>query len=355
VEHVPERLEQAGVSWKITRISRRPGRGVLGWIDDGTRQLRRQLLLYFHSTQRHPGNRCTTRPDRHERQAVRPVRQLRKDVKGNKLRRSPGCRARGVHRAPNWPANYGAWYISRSSTPDSNPSLGQDRVLHHLRRERRFFDHACRPSADVRAQGLSTADVEPDLYPGSAGSSRCLRPGQRVRCWWSRLEHRCYVCSEVFDHTSIIRSWSAGSACTSRTSRPGAARSAAISHCVRLRHESTGRRLPTPRRTSRGQGASPGLRADAARVGSSRPGTRRTSYQAAPYRLRSTVLRRRAPEVRAHFQSGSRGRAVPGHSRTARTAMDLHHEAGKSLSDTWNTAGSHGLYDLTASAERLPA
>jgi phospholipase C len=57
------------------------------------------------------------------------------------------------------------------------------------------------------AQGKSTVDVSPDLYPGSA--SRPAGPyglGQRVPMLvvspWSTGG---WVCSEVFDHTSIVR------------------------------------------------------------------------------------------------------------------------------------------------------
>ncbi|NEB65950.1 phospholipase C, phosphocholine-specific, partial [Streptomyces fulvissimus] len=71
-----------------------------------------------------------------------------------------------------------------------------------------FFDHVVPPYPPASAnQGLSTADTTTEIYPG--GPSYGAGPyglGPRVPMLvvspWSTGG---YVCSEVFDHTSVLR------------------------------------------------------------------------------------------------------------------------------------------------------
>jgi phospholipase C len=111
---------------------------------------------------------------------------------------------------PNWPANFGAWYVSQVlDTLTADPDLWSKTVLLIMFDENDgFFDHVVPPyPAATPAQGGSTVSTAPELFPG--GSGFVAGPyglGPRVPMLavspWSRGG---WVCSEVFDHTSIIR------------------------------------------------------------------------------------------------------------------------------------------------------
>jgi phospholipase C len=117
---------------------------------------------------------------------------------------------------PNWPANYGAWYISQIlDALTANPSVWSKTALFLTYDENDgFFDHMVPPSVpESRMQGLSAIDTVNEIYPGSSsqsgGSSQPSGPygmGPRVPMIvispWSRGG---WVNSELFDHTSLIR------------------------------------------------------------------------------------------------------------------------------------------------------
>jgi phospholipase C len=115
---------------------------------------------------------------------------------------------------PNWPANYGAWYISQVlDTLTSNPDVWSKTVFLIMFDENDgFFDHIVPPiPANVATAGGSTVSTAEEFYVDTGTNENSFTPGPyglgpRVPFLaispWSRGG---WVCSEVFDHTSIIR------------------------------------------------------------------------------------------------------------------------------------------------------
>jgi phospholipase C len=110
---------------------------------------------------------------------------------------------------PNWPANYGAWYISQVlDALTANPTVWSQTALFICYDENDgFFDHTVPHTAPGAGQGLSTVDPQPELFAGNATfPAGPIGLGVRVPMLvvspWSRGG---YVNSQVFDHTSVIR------------------------------------------------------------------------------------------------------------------------------------------------------
>jgi phospholipase C len=111
---------------------------------------------------------------------------------------------------PNWPSNYGAWYIDQVlQILTSNPEVWSKTVLLiNYDENDGFFDHMVPPfAASSSANGLSTVDTSNEIYPGDAKTPAApYGLGPRVPMLvvspWSKGG---YVCSELFDHTSVIR------------------------------------------------------------------------------------------------------------------------------------------------------
>ncbi|MFF1654713.1 phosphocholine-specific phospholipase C [Streptomyces sp. NPDC058255] len=213
----PERLEAAGVSWKIYQDvgDGLDANGSWGWIPDAYRgNYGDNSLLYFNQYRNaKPGDplydKARTGTDAHKGEGF--FDQLKADVQGGKLPKISWIVApEAFTEHPNWPANYGAWYISQVlDALTSDPEVWSRTALFVTYDENDgFFDHLVPPfPPQSAAQGKSTVDVGPDLYQGDA--SRAAGPyglGQRVPMLvvspWSKGG---YVCSETLDHTSIIR------------------------------------------------------------------------------------------------------------------------------------------------------
>jgi phospholipase C len=136
--------------------------------------------------------------------------QLAADVQNDRLPKISWIAApEAFTEHPNWPANYGAWYISQVlDALTANPEVWSKTALFITYDENDgFFDHVVPPYPPMDAnQGLSTVDPNPDLYTGSKAAHGQYGLGQRVPMLvvspWSTGG---YACSEVFDHTSIIR------------------------------------------------------------------------------------------------------------------------------------------------------
>ena len=111
---------------------------------------------------------------------------------------------------PNWPANFGAYYISQIlDALTANPAVWSKTVFCIVYDENDgFFDHAVPPTPPQNlGQGRSTVSVANEFYPGSADyPSGPYGLGARVPMLvvspWSKGG---WVASEVFDHTSLIR------------------------------------------------------------------------------------------------------------------------------------------------------
>ncbi|AKA06508.1 phosphocholine-specific phospholipase C [Streptomyces noursei] len=213
----PERLEKAGVSWKIYQDigDGLDAAGKWGWIDDAYRGTYGDNSLLFFNQYRNakPGDPLydKARTGTNVKQGDGYFDQLKADVKAGKLPQVSWIAApEAFSEHPNWPANYGAWYVSQVlDALTSNPDVWSKTALFITYDENDgYFDHVVPPFPPASAaQGLSTVDTALDHYPGSAGyAAGPYGLGQRVPMLvvspWSTGG---YVCSEVFDHTSIIR------------------------------------------------------------------------------------------------------------------------------------------------------
>lgn len=210
----PERLEKAGVSWKIYQDigDGLDKAGGWGWIQDAYRgNYGDNSLLYFTQYQNsQPGealyDKARTGTDAKHGESY--FAQLKADVKADKLPQISWIAApEAFTEHPNWPANYGAWYVAQVlDALTSNPEVWAKTALFITYDENDgFFDHVLPVFPQA---GRSTVDPGPDLFGGDA-AGHVTGPyglGQRVPMLvispWSKGG---YVCSETFDHTSVIR------------------------------------------------------------------------------------------------------------------------------------------------------
>nr|WSZ13275.1 phospholipase C, phosphocholine-specific [Streptomyces canus] len=213
----PERLEKAGVSWKIYQDvgDGLDANGSWGWIPDAYRgNYGDNSLLYFNQYRNaKPGDplydKARTGTDHTKGEGY--FDQLRADVKAGKLPQVSWIVApEAFTEHPNWPANYGAWYIAQVlDALTSDPKVWAKTALFITYDENDgFFDHvvpAFPPGS--AAQGKSTVDPALDLFKGDGNHpAGPYGLGQRVPMLvvspWSKGG---YVCSETLDHTSVIR------------------------------------------------------------------------------------------------------------------------------------------------------
>jgi phospholipase C len=213
----PERLEKAGISWKIYQDigDGLDAAGSWGWIDDAYRgNYGDNSLLYFDQYRNaKPGDplydKARTGTNAKQGQGFFDI--LTADVKAGRLPQVSWIVApEAFCEHPNWPVNYGAWYIAQVlDALTANPDVWSKTALLITYDENDgFFDHVVPPyPASSAAHGKSTVDISGEIYAGDA--SHPAGPyglGQRVPMLvvspWSKGG---WVCSEVFDHTSIIR------------------------------------------------------------------------------------------------------------------------------------------------------
>ncbi|MEU9499916.1 phosphocholine-specific phospholipase C [Streptomyces sp. NPDC048196] len=213
----PERLEKAGVSWKVYQDigDGLDANGKWGWIDDAYRGNYGDNSLLFFNQYRNakPGDPLydKARTGTNAKQGDGYFDRLKADVKAGKLPQVSWIAApEAFSEHPNWPANYGAWYVSQVlDALTSNPEVWSKTALFITYDENDgYFDHIVPPYPPASAdQGLSTVDTKLDYFGGNATySAGPYGLGQRVPMLvvspWSTGG---YVCSETFDHTSIIR------------------------------------------------------------------------------------------------------------------------------------------------------
>ncbi|MFH8516953.1 phosphocholine-specific phospholipase C [Streptomyces gelaticus] len=212
-----ERLEKAGISWKVYQDigDGLDAAGGWGWINDAYRgNYGDNSLLYFNNYRNaKPGEplyeKARTGTDVKAGDGYFDI--LEADVKAGRLPQISWIAApEAFSEHPNWPANYGAWYISHVlDALTSNPDVWSRTALFITYDENDgYFDHVVPPYPPASAnQGLSTVDTTLDHYKGSIGyAAGPYGLGQRVPMIvvspWSTGG---YVCSETFDHTSILR------------------------------------------------------------------------------------------------------------------------------------------------------
>ncbi|MYU51749.1 MULTISPECIES: phosphocholine-specific phospholipase C [Streptomyces] len=362
----PERLEQAGVSWKIYQDTGDglDAAGHWGWIDDAYRgNYGDNSLLYFNAYRNaKPGDPLydKARTGTNAKQGDGYFDHLKADVAAGKLPQVSWIAApEAFSEHPNWPANYGAWYISQVlDALTANPEVWSRTALFLTYDENDgYFDHLTPPFPPASAdRGASTVDTALDHFPGDIRyAAGPYGLGQRVPMLvvspWSTGG---YVCSEVFDHTSILRflerrfgvhepnisPWRRA-ICGDLTSAfdfglrdtgPAALPDTdGFRPPDRKRHDSY---LPKPP-------AQPALPRQEA---GSRP-TRPLPYapwvdgSATPATGRFTLTFSGGDRAGVCFTVTSANRTDGPWTYTT--------EAGKQLSDTWNTAYSQGVYDLT--------
>ena len=213
----PERLQAAGISWKIYQdigeglgaaqshgYSKDPYVGNYG---DNS-------LLYFNQYQSaQPGSPLYegAKTGTEVAKSGGLFDQFRKDVMEGKLPQVSWVVAPEAYTEhPNWPANYGAWYVSQVlDALTANPEVWAKTVFLVTYDENDgFFDHVPPPTVPVsRAHGVSTVSTTNEMFAGSAEYpagpfGMGVRVPMIVISPWSKGG---YVNSQVFDHTSMIR------------------------------------------------------------------------------------------------------------------------------------------------------
>jgi phospholipase C len=214
----PEQLETAGVSWKVYQDQ---GLGLdaehdWGW-DWGNPYAGNygcnSLLRFDQYQQAEPGSPLyqNARIGTNVSAGGSLFDLLRQDILGNNLPQVSWIVPPEAHSEhPNWPANYGAWYVSQIlDALTANPEVWSKTAFFLTYDENDgFFDHVVPPTPpQTRAQGLSTVELTDEIFAGNskfpAGPYGLgMRVPMLVISPWSRGG---WVNSEVFDHTSLIR------------------------------------------------------------------------------------------------------------------------------------------------------
>jgi phospholipase C len=219
----PERLQAAGISWKIYQDigNGLDLAGVWGFTSDPyIGNFGDNSLLYFLKYQNaKPGNplydRARTGTDVKDGGGLFDI--LAADVANDRLPSVswiPAPEAYTEH--PPWPPGYGAFYTAGIlDALTSNPEVWSKTALFiNWDENDGFFDHIVGPYPSVGAlAGQSTVSLENELFDGTAGTTGGTNGvpgpyglGVRVPLLvvspWSKGG---WVCSEVFDATSLIR------------------------------------------------------------------------------------------------------------------------------------------------------
>jgi phospholipase C len=211
----PERLERAGVSWKIYQDvgDGLDAAGFWGWTGDAyIGNYGDNSLLYFHQYQNAlPGSPLydKARTGTDAKHGDDFFRILQADVVSGALPQVSWIVApEAFTEHPNWPANYGAWYVAKVlDALTADPKVWARTALFVTYDENDgFFDHIV-PA--YPQSGRSTVDTTGELLTPAGTDSHVPGPyglGTRVPMLvvspWSTGG---WVCSEVFDHTSIVR------------------------------------------------------------------------------------------------------------------------------------------------------
>src|ERR1700716_3553999 len=165
----PELLEKAGVSWKIYQDVGEglTAGGFWGFTQDAyIGNFGDNSLLYFHQYQNaQPGNplyeKAKTGTNISAGGSLFDIFQ--KDVLNNNLPQVSWIVAPEAYSEhPNWPANYGAWYVSQIlDVLTANPEVWSKTAFFLTYDENDgFFDHIVPPTVpQSRAQGLSTVET----------------------------------------------------------------------------------------------------------------------------------------------------------------------------------------------------
>ena len=219
----PERLQAASVSWKIYQDI---GAGLdaahyWGWGPDPyIGNYGDNSLLYFRQYQNAaPGTplyeRARTGTDVKDGGSYFEI--LAEDVRKGRLPSVSWIVApEALTEHPAWPSGYGAWYTAGVlNALTSNPNVwSKTALLICFDENDGFFDHVVSPYPNVGGlPGKSTVALENEFFAGKAGTpggsngvpgpyGLGVRVPMLVVSPWSQGG---WVCSETFDHTSLIR------------------------------------------------------------------------------------------------------------------------------------------------------
>ncbi|KVT80425.1 phospholipase C, phosphocholine-specific [Burkholderia territorii] len=202
----PERLEKAGISWQIYQ----QGTG----FDNFTGNYGTNMLACFENFVNAPsGSSLQTRG-----MSTRPITQLKADVQANALPQVSWLLPPAAYSEhPKFTPLYGAYYLSTIlDALTSNPDVWSKTVLLVMYDENDgFFDHVVPPQAPTLPDsGMSTVDVSLERHnvvtktqAGTYTSDNLpYGLGPRVPMFvvspWSKGG---FVCSQVFDHTSVLQ------------------------------------------------------------------------------------------------------------------------------------------------------
>ena len=208
----PERLQDAGISWKVYQDK---GDGLFqsntvwwGWTADAfIGNYGDNSLLYFKQYQNAaPGTPLADRAKSgteikfQNRDPMQLLADFQADVAADRLPQVSWIAAPEAYSEhPNWPSDFGAWYISRVlDVLASNPEVWSKTVLFiNYDEEGGFFDHMVPPTPPASPE-LGTVDASHPSGPYGLG----LRVPLLVVSPWSRGG---WVNSQLFDHTSLIK------------------------------------------------------------------------------------------------------------------------------------------------------
>jgi phospholipase C len=219
----PERLQAAGVSWKIYQDAGDglDQAGAWGFTSDPyIGNYGDNSLLYFFNYQNAPAGsplseRARTGTDVNQSGGFFDI--LAADVASGQLPSVSWIVAPEAYTEhPAWPAGYGAWYTAGVlNALTSNPEVwSKTALLITFDENDGFFDHVVGPYPNVGGlAGQSTVPLDNELFNGTAGtpggSDGVVGPygcGVRVPLLvvspWSAGG---WVSSETFDHTSLVR------------------------------------------------------------------------------------------------------------------------------------------------------
>jgi phospholipase C len=217
----PERLERAGISWKVYQDVGvgLNANGFWGWTEDPyIGNFGDNSLLYFHQYQFAPDSSPLARKARtgtnialQNREPDRLMDIFRDDVRHGRLPQVSWIVAPEAYcEHPNWEPDFGSWYVSQVvSILASNPDVwSKTALIITYDEEGGFFDHLVPPTPpQSSAEGSSTVDTTNELFAGTvdhpAGPYGLgIRVPTLIVSPWSRGG---WVNSQLFDHTSLIR------------------------------------------------------------------------------------------------------------------------------------------------------
>ena len=217
----PERLSAAGISWTVYQDIGvgLDGNGYWGWTSNAyIGNYGDNSLLYFHQYQNAlPGTPLAIGAKTGTNIAAGGTQAnlfdiFREDVRTGKLPQVSWIASPEAYSEhANWPANFGAWYISQIlDILTSNPDVWSKTILFiNWDENDGGFDHIVSPTPPTNStDGKSTVDTKNELYVdnGSGFISGPIGLGTRVPLLaispWSKGG---YVNSQVFDHTSLIQ------------------------------------------------------------------------------------------------------------------------------------------------------